>query len=158
MPSLSRTASLLCRHCGWIISRWDDPQAEIAHGRSPVYDVHDDLVDGSPDGFCDGINCPGGRETYAEPRLEQALSRTAAKRQAHAEGKMYRSGVNRSGAGRWSVAVELGERTSTPTAGFIHHDMTFAAARRALSRWRSARVRELMGQNAAPAVGQDVAR
>ena len=55
-------AASTCKHCGLLIVRWKDPWAERIENRSPVY-LHADLVDAD----CNGIACPDGRHTLAEP-------------------------------------------------------------------------------------------
>jgi hypothetical protein len=60
----------VCRHCRRPITRWLDAEFWIGKPGQQIW-THDDLVDGTEDGHCDGISCKNETEdqdaTEAEP-------------------------------------------------------------------------------------------
>lgn len=82
-PGFSPAPALSCAHCGRAISRWDSRDAEMVYGRAPLY-VHDDLVDGTDDGWCSGVYCDEAdeaEERVATPRpVTRAYSSSTCRR------------------------------------------------------------------------------
>jgi len=74
----SASTKTVCRHCGRQITRWLDAEFWIGKPGQQIW-THDDFVDGTEDGHCDGISCENETDdqdaTEAEPAFPQSWYR-----------------------------------------------------------------------------------
>jgi hypothetical protein len=76
-PAPTSTKSV-CRHCRRPITRWLDAEFWTARPGQQIW-THDDFVDGTEDGHCDGVSCKNETAdqdaTEAEPAFPQSWYR-----------------------------------------------------------------------------------